>query len=83
LYDAETKQQRQEWFQEWLLEYDTFDQEAILAFHQQTDKGTEGTTLKMKRPYVETVSVTSVKKEQQISMDYIDFRNKTETQLVF
>lgn len=82
LYTAEMKEERKEWFQEWLEGHKTYNQGAILDFHQSTDKGTEGTTLKMKRPYVETVSVTSVKKERELTMDYLDFRNVKETNLV-
>jgi len=82
LYTSEMKEERKQWFQDWLRNHKAYTQKTILDFHQSTDKGTEGTTLKMKRPYVETVSVTSVKKEGQLSIDYIDFRNVKETNLV-
>ena len=76
LYTAEMKEDREAWFQEWLEKHDTFQQKEILTFHQSTDKGTEGTTLKMKRPFVETVSVTSVlRSEQEHSLQYIDFKH--------
>jgi uncharacterized protein with NRDE domain len=73
LYDTQMKSERIEWFQEWLEAHSEYKEEEITAFHKSTDKGTEETTLKMKRPYVETVSVTSVKKEQgSVSMKYQD-----------
>lgn len=74
LYDAETKKERVKWFEEWLKGKDEYDQKEILKFHQSTDKGTKGTTLKMKRPFVETVSVTSVKKQTSLSLHYIDLK---------
>lgn len=82
LYDAEMKAERIEWFQEWLENHSEFQQEEITSFHKSTDKGTEGTTLKMKRPYVETVSVTSVKKENDgVSMKYQDLLKDTSKSL--
>jgi uncharacterized protein with NRDE domain len=83
LYDSEMKRERQEWFQEWLEVQNEFQQQAILDFHQSTDKGTQGTTLKMKRPFVETVSVTSVIKNAQThSLKYIDIKNPSETEIL-
>lgn len=80
LYTAEMKQDRQAWFQDWLGERQEYQQQEILDFHQSTDKGTEGTTLKMKRPYVETVSVTSViKKQGEYSLKYIDIKHPSES----
>lgn len=79
LYDADTKQARLDWFNEWLLGH-SFDQQEILTFHQDTNRGTEGTSLKMKRPFVETVSITSVKKQQNdLDITYLDFINQKET----
>ena len=75
LYTSEMKEERKVWFGDWLENQEGFHQGEILSFHQSTDKGTEGTTLKMKRPFVETVSVTSVKKENKVSLRYIDFIN--------
>lgn len=76
LYDFETKQARKDWFEEWLENHSEFHQSEILTFHQSTDRGTEGTTLKMKRPFVETVSVTSIKKDDSLSLKYIDFKSE-------
>ncbi len=79
LYDANMKKERVQWFDEWLLDH-SLEQEEILNFHQDTDKGTERTSLKMKRPFVETVSITSIKKvKEQIDLTYLDFINQKET----
>ena len=82
LYDSETKEARINWFDKWLEDYSEYNQNEILEFHQSTDKGTEETTLKMKRPFVETVSVTSVKKTKEISLDYFDLRADRKTEIV-
>jgi len=82
LYDAEMKDERHLWFQQWLDSHSNFQQEEIVRFHQSTDKGTPGTTLKMKRPFVETVSVTSViKSDEKHSLKYIDIKHPSETEI--
>lgn len=83
LYDAQTKLDRVDWFQEWLKDRSEFLQEEILAFHHRTDKGTKRTTLKMKRPFVETVSITSIKKERgKFSIHYYDIASNEKTSIV-
>jgi hypothetical protein len=72
LYTAEMKALRRTWFGEWLGENKTFEQQEIINFQTSTDKGTPETSLKMKRNFVETVSVTSVKKEEDICLIYND-----------
>ncbi len=73
LYDEETKELRKEWFSDWLKNNKEYQQDKILAFHQNTNLGSTGTAVKMKRPYVETVSTTSVKKEVAgVQMLYLD-----------
>lgn len=82
LYDADMKAERIDWFSGWLNDHQDYNREQILAFHQSTDKGTEATTLKMKRPFVETVSVSSVMKNQEeLSLTYLDFINDSVTDL--
>ena len=72
LYTAEMKASRRVWFADWLSENKTFQQQEIINFQTSTDKGTPETSLKMKRNFVETVSVTSVKKEKDICLIYND-----------
>ena len=47
-------------------------QQEIINFQTSTNKGTPETSLKMKRNFVETVSITSVKKEEDICLIYND-----------
>lgn len=71
LYTDEIKKLRDKWFQEWIAEND-FTSSAILKFHHSENKNKEQSIL-MKRSYVETVSITSVKKlENKIEMVYED-----------
>ncbi|WP_299012114.1 NRDE family protein [uncultured Polaribacter sp.] len=73
LYTEEMKSMRQNWFTKWVKNNPDFSQEEILEFHQNESLGTKGTSPKMKREFVETVSVTSVKKEQTaVNMLYLD-----------
>jgi len=72
LYTAEMKASRRAWFADWLSENKTFQQQEIINFQTSTDKGTPETSLKMKRNFVETVSITSVKKEEDICLIYND-----------
>lgn len=76
LYTEEMKEQRQEWFANWLAKNKGYTQEDILEFHKNEDLGDQETSPKMKREFVETVSVTSVKKENSsVNMLYIDLLN--------
>ena len=76
LYTDEMKALRKVWFTDFLKENKVFCQEKITKFHQNEKLGTPETSLKMKRNFVETVSVTSVKKEKEVvSMLYLDLLN--------
>jgi hypothetical protein len=71
LYTQEEKELRKKWFVNWLGNNQEFTQKSILKFHHNSEIGTPENSPKMKRRYVETVSVTSVKKEDSnIEMDY-------------
>lgn len=73
LYTEEMKGERQDWFENWIQNNPDFSQGEILKFHQNESLGTKGTSPKMKREFVETVSVTSVKKEATaVNMLYLD-----------
>ena len=63
LYTQEDKLLRKQWFQDWLKSKHEFTSEEILKFHHNSELGTPENSLKMKRWYVETVSITSVKKD--------------------
>ena len=83
LYTEEMKKMRQVWFSNWLLENDEFHQEKILGFHQNDNLGNTETSPKMKRNTVETVSVTSVKKEKsKVNITYLDFLNPLKSKIL-
>lgn len=83
LYTLEDKELRQQWFAEWLKETKTFDTSTVLNFHKNTEKGTVDNSLKMKREFVETVSITSIKKEKEkTDILYRDFVNDSISSLV-
>ena len=76
LYTEEMKGLRKDWFADWQIGKQEFSQKEILEFHQNETLGEKGTSPKMKRKFVETVSVTSViKNEELVKMDYLDFVN--------
>jgi len=71
LYTKEEKELRNGWFANWLENRQEVNQEEILKFHNNSELGTLENSPKMKRWYVETVSVTSVKKElESVEMNY-------------
>jgi uncharacterized protein with NRDE domain len=81
LYTEEMKVLRKEWFSDWLAENDAFQQEKIVDFHQNENLGNTEISLKMKRAFVETVSITSVKKiASNVEMTYLDVRTTKRVQ---
>ena len=68
LYSNEINDQRKEWFHDWLDNND-FTSTNILKFHH-AEMGDKSQTILMKRSYVETVSITTVKKESN-SLDFL------------
>jgi len=71
LYSENSKNDRKKWFENWQNELD-FTSESILKFHH-SEIGDKTQSVLMKRPTIETVSITSVKKEnEQIEMRYED-----------
>lgn len=78
LYTNEIKELRNKWFQQWLAE-NKFTSEAILQFHH-TETGNKEQSILMKRTFVETVSITSVKKtENKVEMLYEDVVHNKKT----
>ncbi|CAM1340146.1 NRDE family protein [Tenacibaculum amylolyticum] len=75
LYTEEMKQLRRDWFANWLKDKKAYEQSEIISFHLDDTKEAH-VSPKMKREFVETVSVTSVKKEEeQVSLQYHDVLN--------
>ncbi len=78
LYTHQVKELRKNLFQQWLTENE-FTSEAILQFHHQKTADEEQSIL-MKRKYVETVSITSIKKaKNSIEMYYEDLVHSEKT----
>ena len=72
LYDENIKQLRRDWFVEWQKENE-FLQDKILEFHHNAGVGDSNIDLIMDRGLGGTVSITSVKKEQNsTTMNYED-----------
>jgi len=82
LYSDDAKIIRKNWFQKWVSENE-FSSEQILQFHH-SEIGDKEQSVLMKRSYVETVSITSVKKENNIvEMLYEDVVHSKKEQLFF
>lgn len=86
LYTDEMKQLRRDWFADWLSVNKGFEQSKVINFHQDETRGNKEVSLKMKRQNVETVSVTSVmKNEEELTMSYYDLHsniNKIEEEII-
>jgi uncharacterized protein with NRDE domain len=81
LYNEDMKLERQAWFADWLQENKVFSKNKILSFHKDPSKGTKETAVKMKRTFVETVSITSIIKNKSVLlMNYFDLLNDTFTE---
>ena len=81
LYNEDMKLERQAWFADWLQENKVFSKNKILSFHKDSSKGTKETAVKMKRTFVETVSITSIIKNKSVLlMNYFDLLNDTFTE---
>ena len=82
LYSEENKENRVMWFQQWLCNNE-LNSTAILNFHH-SQLGTVEDSILMKRSYVETLSITSVKKiKQSIEMNYEDVVNSKNSTIIF
>lgn len=80
LYNSAMKETRKNWFTDWLGKNAEFDQQKILEFHKNETLGTEEISIKMKRTFVETVSVTSIKKDNLSTViTYLDFLKNVNT----
>ena len=64
---------REQWFAQWLQENNQFSEAEILNFHKNDTLGDATISPKMKREFVETVSITVIKKiEDKLTMNYND-----------
>lgn len=75
LYSPEIKKLRKDWFQNWRAS-NQFTSENILSFHH-SEIGDKEQAVLMKRSYVETVSITSIKRKNgKIEFTYEDIINR-------
>ena len=82
LYDDKIKSVRKRWFRNW-IDNNEFTLENILSFHH-SEIGDKEQSVLMKRSYVETVSITSVKKEAiAIEMLYEDLVHQKKMSIKF
>ena len=74
LYTHKMKELRKDWFADWLATNDQFTKDKILSFHKNERLGSPDISPKMKRKFIETVSITAVeKRDENIEMSYYDF----------
>ncbi len=84
LYDSSMKHDREIWFKDWLRKNSEINQDSILKFHSRKDLGSKEIAPVMKRPYVETVSISSVIKDKEtVSFYYKDVRSGKEYRTLF
>jgi uncharacterized protein with NRDE domain len=82
LYKNEMKETRKQWFKDW-VETNKFTSKNILDFHH-SEIGDKEQAVLMKRTNVETVSITSIKKEgTSIEMLYEDVVHNKKTSITF
>lgn len=82
LYDKPVKAERESWFKDFEKEFPNASLNEILEFHNNENLGTKETSIKMKRPLVETISITSIIKEgDSLSMYYYDTISEEEKML--
>jgi len=80
LYSDDIKKVRKKWFKHWVMNHE-FNSEQILAFHH-SEIGNKEQSVLMKRSYAETVSITSIKKENKfVEIRYEDLVNSQNTVL--
>lgn len=82
LYNADVKQLRWNWFEEWQNENET-TQKNILKFHHKAGIGDPKIDIMMKREGGGTVSITSIKKQKdKLGMVYEDVREHKKSKLL-
>ena len=76
LYSTNNQQLRKEWFEDW-KQQSNFSEKAILEFHH-SEIGNKEQSILMKRPNVETVSITLIeKRDKHLKMKYEDVVHST------
>lgn len=78
LYPEEIAEQRANWFDQWLQQHESFEQEQIMEFHKYGGRGDLWNNFVMKRgDNLQTVSITSIQKNGDYKMIYDDLLSAT------
>ncbi len=84
LYDEKTKQDRRDWFQDWLEESSEFSKDSILKFHHNKELGSKTNSPVMDRIFVKTVSISCVeKKNETVDFSYENLTSSKITSVSF
>jgi uncharacterized protein with NRDE domain len=67
LFDASTRSKREQWFKDWLAQNPNYEQADILNFHEVAGEGNPHESVFLNRGYMQTVSVTSIQKQDNLS----------------
>jgi hypothetical protein len=83
LYNPEITDLRNAWFTKWLVDTSVKDRNAILSFHQSAGLNDPENNIMMKRSYVQTLSITSVKSTHEyVSVIYYDLISGKSTEKI-
>lgn len=67
LYDDVMVRKRKQWFVDWLHQYPQYEQSDILNFHETAGEGNSNESIFLKREDIQTVSITSIKKQDNFA----------------
>ena len=67
LFDASARSKREQWFKDWLAQNPNYEQADILNFHEVAGEGNPHESVFLNRGYMQTVSVTSIQKQDNLS----------------
>lgn len=83
LYNEQTKQDRRDWFRDWLNDHPEFSKNDILEFHHNTELGSKTNSPVMDRLFVKTVSISNVvKNETFVQFSYENLATKSITSAI-
>lgn len=83
LYPAEVRQWRRDFFEQWLLDRESFDRESIMAFHQVKRGDGRNDFIMNRNEVVKTLSVTSILlQEHSGSMIHLDLERNTREEVL-
>lgn len=82
LYTPEMKEERHQWFADFIKKTAHFSMDTMFQFHGNTSQGDPANAICMKREFVQTVSITSIEKRNNtLTLVYKDLISNTEKKL--